>query len=585
MPLATTGLAALFFLPFLVPIHTAPLPAFYAEWLAASLGLIAVLGLLRNTHAIEIPYVALLPIGLAALLLLDMGTHPNIDHSGHILALLYLSLSFVVMLATSALSNSMGRYGLAIILGWAALAGGIVNALIAIIQHWNIDTPLNSLVAAQLSVRGYGNLAQSNHFATQLAIALGALTMLFTMRRINWPFGVAMATILMIGLSLSGSRSGWLYLIATIVLAILYRHQSGSEQSHRFLWFALGALVLFSALQMFFATIVTANPSPSGTHTDITTAMARLASSPEPFEVRATLWRNALRMFLEAPTFGVGYQGYSWNFFLIESTSPSPLYRLDENHVWSNCHNLPLQLLAELGIGAGALLMGFGYWLFRTYRRIQSTEHCGVLVMLAVTLVHSLIEYPLYYLYFLLPFSVLTVLASEEVWHVQISQIALRLGTVGMLAVGGVVLVLTQSDYRVIEAIHTQTGKKVGTLNIDQLAKLAALQQSSLLSDQADELINQLAVSLEKPATWQPLLAVSKRVMLRNTAAAYVFRHIYLLTLTGRHNEAIALLTKARHVFPYAYRDFNAHISRMSNQASESLQIRALASDSNLNTP
>ncbi|NTV94167.1 MAG: hypothetical protein HGA75_01975 [Thiobacillus sp.] len=577
--ISLASLTALFCLPFLLPLHTAPLPAFHAEWLAAVFGLLAALGLLSHpAQSIRIPRAAFLPAGLAVLLLVDSAIRENASFSGHMLAVLYLSLSLTVMLATSTLSATLGRPRLMASLGWAVLVGGLASSLIAVAQHWNIDTPFSGLIAAKLSDRDYGNLAQSNHLAAQLAIALAALAALFSTRRLNWPNGIVFATILLLGLSLSGSRSAWLYLAAILALAIAYKHQSKSEPAGRFMLLAFAMLAIFIALQLLLAHAGITPQTTTGTTAETVTASTRLSASPSPFEVRATLWRDAIMMFLDHPLAGVGYQGFSWHFFLIEATSPNPLYWLDENHVWSNCHNLPLQLLAELGLGAALLLLLFGYWLFRTYRHIRTPEQCGVLAMLAMILIHSLVEYPLYYLYFLLPAAALMALASEETWHVQVSGPLLKLTNAALLLVGTVVMVQMQSDYRVIEAIHSQTGSRPGKLDHEQLTKLAALQQDSLLSAQADELINQLAVSLDKPITWQPLSAIGDRVMRQETAATHVFRQIYLLILTGRHGEATALLEKAKYAYPYAYRDFRSNISRIGKLAPDNQNIRGLLS-------
>lgn len=64
--------ALLCVLPFLQPFHTAPLTSFYTEALAIGLGL-GVLAVLLDRgarEAAEVPWITLLPFGLALLLLI-----------------------------------------------------------------------------------------------------------------------------------------------------------------------------------------------------------------------------------------------------------------------------------------------------------------------------------------------------------------------------------------------------------------------------------------------------------------------------------------------------------------------------------
>jgi hypothetical protein len=77
---------------------------------------------------------------------------------------------------------------------------------------------------------------------------------------------------------------------------------------------------------------------------------------------------------------------------------------------FDHTHNLPLQLAVELGIPCALLVLGLVAWALAQVLRNglsgpedhRSTARCA-LVMVSMMAVHSMLEYPLWYAYFLLP--------------------------------------------------------------------------------------------------------------------------------------------------------------------------------------
>lgn len=117
-------------------------------------------------------------------------------------------------------------------------------------------------------------------------------------------------------------------------------------------------------------------------------------------------WQKAWSVFLAHPLFGVGLGGYAAQSVLLE---PAFAGQWSESWLFTHCHNIVLQLLAETGLTgtlavAAALLWAFLPWFKR--------ENVGVdaLLVLGLALVllgHSLLEYPLWYASFLMVFAVL----------------------------------------------------------------------------------------------------------------------------------------------------------------------------------
>jgi Virulence factor membrane-bound polymerase, C-terminal/O-Antigen ligase len=120
---------------------------------------------------------------------------------------------------------------------------------------------------------------------------------------------------------------------------------------------------------------------------------------------RFGIWSNALDLIRAHPWFGVGFGEFNLAWTLTEFPN-RPIAFFDHTH------NLPLQFAVELGLPLSALVLGLlGWSLWRAWRNcLRLPESDGTpspqraaFVMLILILVHSMLEYPLWYAYFLLP--------------------------------------------------------------------------------------------------------------------------------------------------------------------------------------
>jgi hypothetical protein len=129
---------------------------------------------------------------------------------------------------------------------------------------------------------------------------------------------------------------------------------------------------------------------------------ARLAES-DISASRFAIWRDTWALICMAPWAGVGFG----EFNLAWTLTPFPNRPVA---FFDHTHNLPLQLAAELGLPLASLVMGLLLWaLWRGARQAWGTpadggtaRRCAVMMVLMIG-VHSLLEYPLWYSYFLLP--------------------------------------------------------------------------------------------------------------------------------------------------------------------------------------
>src|SRR5690606_35729572 len=165
-------------------------------------------------------------------------------------------------------------------------------------------------------------------------------------------------------------------------------------------------------------------------------------------EYRLQAAKVAWQMFLQAPLLGAGWGQFPWHDFQYRALAGLTL----ESWPFHNAHNIVLHLLAETGL-AGALLVGAAAaaWLAGFLRAPASPERWWLLALAGVLAAHSLLEYPLWYAYFLRIAAVAAGLSPGG--HVSLRPAAARLlvllTVAGGLFVGGYALV----DYRRFERV------------------------------------------------------------------------------------------------------------------------------------
>ena len=118
---------------------------------------------------------------------------------------------------------------------------------------------------------------------------------------------------------------------------------------------------------------------------------------------RFAIWSNTLAMIAREPLAGVGFGEFNLAWTLSQFHDRPTAF-------FDHTHNLPLQLWVELGLALGTLVLALLLVAFvQAWRRAWACDgDVGVAKRAAFMLVlliglHSLLEYPLWYAYFLLP--------------------------------------------------------------------------------------------------------------------------------------------------------------------------------------
>ncbi len=426
--------------------NSAPLSTFHLEW-CYGVGWIFLTAAFfadgklvdKSLHS-KTWIVLILPLSLAIAAYADYIFGRNEYPSTAVLYCIYLGmLTAALWLGIQVAAQSTSEFSKRFWVVFAAvlLVAALINGFAAFIQLLKIDVPNWLIVAPNKVARMYGNVRQPNLFSTLLTlgvIALMGLSFGTTTSRVNTRTLAFLGLAVFLGAasSLSASRTG---LLLTIVVSVAAWVGNGLPKLSRLIataaaasniagWFLLSKLsavgeVSYSGLQRL----------------DIS-AGADFSSR------RDDLWQAMLQLVRENPLFGSGFNRLNYDYFLLDTP-----HRLALN--LQNAHNIPLQIAVEHGVPFALAWLGvlcFVLWAARKTWSLPIARLCWIaLIALGI---HSSLEYPLWYLYFLLPAG---------------------------LALGAIVGFASKMDQRNTESAATTTAPvKVGLVGVSAVVALVA---------------------------------------------------------------------------------------------------------------
>lgn len=407
-------------LPFLNYYHAYPLTTFYQEWSAAMLGLAAMLLLLTGDYwrKAEIPRIVLLPVALMLLVVVQFALGQVVYFGQMLLYALYLMWAALLVMLGGRLREVLGLPAVATVLAIFLLAGGELNSVIALHQHFNWHSFLDSVVTVKIASAVYGNIAQPNHFADYLTLGLASLGLLYARGTLRAWQATLLALPMLFVLPLSGSRGTWVFLLWFVVSAFLWQRRDRAQRP--LLNYSLLVLLGFGLMHL-----VIQLPWMAAGSDSVNSVQRMFSEDVGSGGVRLYLWQEAWLIFTHFPLLGAGFGQFVWQHFQL---APS-LHNPGIVGLYNNAHNLVLQFAAETGVVGLLVLFGtLWFWLRQAYRAERTIYHWWGCTILAVLALHSMLEYPLWYAYFI-------GIAALSLGMLDTSRYRLELGVVGRVFV------------------------------------------------------------------------------------------------------------------------------------------------------
>lgn len=442
--LALACLAAMASVPFLIARHYNPIPSFWSEWWAFAFGLAAAALILIRPSAwrpMAVPGVILIPFSLLAMALLQyaLGRWQFIEP--WLLYAAYLLWAVLMMLAAGSLATRRGLAALACALACGLLLGAFANTAAAALQYHGVGFS-SGWVFIRLGPVPYSNLGQANHFNHELWLGIASLYYLHLRGQCRLRFAVPALLILLFAATMSASKSILLYAVAFTALAGFLRWKQRDDAAARRWWrLSLPLLPAVLALQWLADALDIAGDST------LPLATQRLFMQVDGFSIRWRLAQVAWDAFLQAPLLGNGIGSLPWQFFISNGKFPPG----EGPAVAEHAHNAVLQLLAEFGIVPVAIIaLLLGRWLIGLLRQRWHIEQAWLACLLAVGAIHSLLEYPLWYSFFLGIAAMLLAVSDRTLFVIHNGMRGAVLSAL-VIAAGMVPLASLRADYGTLE--------------------------------------------------------------------------------------------------------------------------------------
>lgn len=315
-----------------------------------------------------------------------------------------LALSAMGMVAAAMLAVQAGaavqRGGVALPAFRAFCIGmvvaGVLSSVVGIVQVVAPTLPDGQWMAHTYMVgRAVGNMRQPNHLSSLLLWAIIAVVWLGEAGVLKRWLASALALLFVLVVVLSGSRTGTVSVCLLAVWGLLDRRLSRHARVTLLL-----APVAYAAL--WFGSAAWAEMSHH-----VFGGEARFSAAGDISSSRFGIWSNTLSLVAMHPWAGVGFGEFNFAWTLTPFPGRPVAF-------FDHTHNLPLQFAVELGLPLAALVVGLMLW--AVYRALRSALSArddadpaqaplrrAALVMVIMIGLHSQLEYPLWYAYFLLP--------------------------------------------------------------------------------------------------------------------------------------------------------------------------------------
>ena len=351
----------------------------------AGLGLLLLAQLVKTVGFWVLPRMNLW-IGAAALLpwLQYLGGMDLFAGDALIVSLYLLGLFGSVGVGYGSLSSIavLERLHLALLHGlWVA---AMVSAAIGLAQWLMVQDGLAMyVVQTDAGDRAMGNLGQPNQLATLLLMGMMALTCVYQQKiigRLGWTMAMAFMTLVLV---MTGSRAGMLSVLVLTIFLIWksQREDLGITTGDVVVWvlgYILGNLILPYLAELLL--MGGGRSIESLTHTND----------------RWIIWQQVVHGISVAP-----WVGYGWNQTTEAQMAGALLVPGDLPVTYA--HNFVLDMLAWNGLQVGLLLtVVIAYWFVTRILRVRGATGVYAMASLLPFAVHSMVEYPFAYAYFLL---------------------------------------------------------------------------------------------------------------------------------------------------------------------------------------
>ena len=507
------------FLCWLAPGHYYPWVMFQNEFTAAVAALLfGAAALASGPSATRWPALSSFALLAALVAAAQLALGQITFLSDGVLAALFLAGFALSMAVGATLAETQREEFLGGVCG-ALLAAGLVCTGMAAFQWLQVgEAPYVAWIPP--GERPIANLAQPNHLASLLAMALLAALWLYEKQRIGGRALWLVALWLGLGLVMTRSRTTW---VAVPLFAL------GWFLMQRRAPLRLRAPPLLAWLALLGLGVLLWGPFSEALGT---VAPVSLEQRVQGGGGRLRIWAVLLEGLRDSP-----WVGYGWSQVSQAGLAGSAQHFTGETML-RNSHNMLLDLLLWNGVPMGLLFIGaLAWWWWAQLRACASAEHWVLLSAIGVVFVHAMFEFPLEYLHFLLPVGLLMgavdISVPRHVGARRVPRAAVALALAGLTGA---------TAWIGVEYLRVEEGSRENRMLAAGYASSANLPDVVLL-DEPREYMRFWRTQARVGMT-DAELAWMRKVVERNPAPPSLLRYAIAMGLNGRPNEAAQTLVQ-----------------------------------------
>jgi len=414
-------IALLAIYPFCSADASYPFGKFSSEEFSLMVAVLVSVLVVFRVSKINIPVVA---IGIAGFII-TLGLQLvflNLELPGNnVFTMMEMLIVGVFAIAVSSLINNTEEGFEEKVLTWLSfglMIGALFNVFAAYLQYTgNAQAFLPYIFPSSSDASGsgiFGNLGQRNHFIDFLSTALFASIYLYMKGKLKLQFFLAFVAVIFFGDVFCAGRGIFVYFVLALAVVgvafLIKRKHAPSEVVAFYKKTFMILLIMFVSLfifQFIFGFIIDAMKSSHSTSPTIQTGVQRLGEIGQSTYRRFYEWAKAFVVFTQHPILGTGWYTYPHDGIYM-MMDPRFMYIPFNQKLYTHCHNGIFNTLAEAGFLGTFSLIFYGIF-YSFYRLLKSAkiEHLMVFVILCPMIVHSCLEFPLWYAYFLVLFILL----------------------------------------------------------------------------------------------------------------------------------------------------------------------------------
>ena len=500
-----------------MPSHFPPWVSWHSEVLAFfALLLLAWQGALSSAKngtltTLVVPHIAI-PLMVATGLIWLQAAIGTLTFFGDALVLtIYIALCFASLMLGRAASCKSEAY---IALAFTLSTGAFFSAIVAFVQVFDIWENASWINRMQQLRRPGGNIGQPNQLATLLLMGVASLLFLYEKKKVSVSLFALLSLILLAGLAATESRTGILSFSALMGWWFFKRKSLGFALSP---WVVLVAATGFLGMFFTWPQLINAVQASGAPGTVNISAGSRWM-----------VWSQLMDAVWMRPWTG-------WGLGRISDAQNAVAHVYEHSETFTYAHNILLDLVLGAGIPL-TLLIGVVtvVWLLR---RISATQQLTSWYCLAVVLpvaVHSMLEFPFAYAYFLVPvmlaLGALDGLAgTRPAFHLSIKPVfAMLMMATALMAWSVVEYLAIEEDFRIVRFEALRVGQTPANYERPKV----------ILLTQLDALLHGGRI-VPKPGMSTDELTLAKNVALRFPWPATQNRYALSLALNGNSEEAM----------------------------------------------